>query len=105
MNISLASKKALFTGGTHGIGKAIARDLVSLGCNIVIAARKEERQRVKEELRQQGSPAGGAQQPALKAPPLAAVPEAEPTVSCDEELTPRLQAPVGTSQRLIADEL
>nr|XP_045592173.1 peroxisomal trans-2-enoyl-CoA reductase-like isoform X2 [Procambarus clarkii] len=38
-------KVALVTGGATGIGKAITAELLSLGCTVVIASRKEERLR------------------------------------------------------------
>lgn len=37
-----AQKTAIVTGGGTGIGRAIARELLSLGCNVVIASRKLE---------------------------------------------------------------
>jgi len=39
---TLAGRKALITGGTKGIGKAIAEELLSLGAEVMIVARKEE---------------------------------------------------------------
>ncbi|XP_061413235.1 peroxisomal trans-2-enoyl-CoA reductase [Lethenteron reissneri] len=38
-----SNKVAIVTGGGTGIGKAIAAELVSLGCSVVIASRKMER--------------------------------------------------------------
>ena len=43
MNISLASKKALVTGGTHGIGKAIAERLNKSGCDVAVFSRDENK--------------------------------------------------------------
>ena len=39
MDLQLQSKRALVTGGSRGIGKAIARVLVEEGCDVVISAR------------------------------------------------------------------
>ena len=38
---NLQNKKALITGGTKGIGKAIAKEFIDLGSNVIIAARDE----------------------------------------------------------------
>jgi 3-oxoacyl-[acyl-carrier protein] reductase len=42
MNLGLADKVAIVTGGSRGIGKAIARRLAEEGANVVIAARSRE---------------------------------------------------------------
>lgn len=51
MNLELKGKTALVCGGTDGIGKATAMELATLGANIVLMARSEEKlQTVKNEL-------------------------------------------------------
>jgi NAD(P)-dependent dehydrogenase (short-subunit alcohol dehydrogenase family) len=39
MDLGLSGKRAIVTGGTRGIGKAIARTLASEGCDVVVAGR------------------------------------------------------------------
>lgn len=43
MNLNFKNKTALVCGSTQGIGKAIAAELASLGANIVLIARDEEK--------------------------------------------------------------
>ena len=43
MKISLANKKALVTGGTHGIGKAVAERLNKSGCDVAVFSRDENK--------------------------------------------------------------
>jgi NAD(P)-dependent dehydrogenase (short-subunit alcohol dehydrogenase family) len=43
MDLGLDGKRAVVTGGSRGIGKAIARALASEGCTVAIAARDPER--------------------------------------------------------------
>jgi NAD(P)-dependent dehydrogenase (short-subunit alcohol dehydrogenase family) len=42
MDLQLGAKRALVTGGSQGIGKAVARRLVEEGVSVVIAARRPE---------------------------------------------------------------
>lgn len=42
MDLQLQGKRALVTGGSRGIGKAIARTLAQEGCDVVISARSQE---------------------------------------------------------------
>ncbi len=43
MNLDLLGKNAIVCGSTQGIGKAIAVELASLGANIILIARNEEK--------------------------------------------------------------
>ena len=43
MDLGLKGKKALVTGGTHGIGLAIAMELASEGCDVAVFSRTKER--------------------------------------------------------------
>lgn len=42
MDLELTGKRAIVTGGSRGIGKAIARALAAEGCDVVICARSRE---------------------------------------------------------------
>ena len=42
MDLELTGKRAIVTGGSRGIGKAIARQLASEGVDVVISARGKE---------------------------------------------------------------
>ena len=43
MDLQLKGKKAIVTGGSAGMGKAIARQLAREGCDVVVGARTEAR--------------------------------------------------------------
>jgi len=43
MDLALRGKKALITGGSHGIGLAAAKALAAEGCDIAICSRSQER--------------------------------------------------------------
>ena len=45
MDLQLTGKRAFVTGGSRGIGKAVARALADEGCDVAIAARDPERLR------------------------------------------------------------
>jgi 3-oxoacyl-[acyl-carrier protein] reductase len=45
MDLGIRDKFALVTGGSHGIGRAIALTLADEGCNVAICARDEQRVR------------------------------------------------------------
>lgn len=56
MDLGLAGRKALVTGASRGIGKAIATTLVAEGCDVAICARGEEGlAKVADELRAAGA--------------------------------------------------
>jgi tropinone reductase I len=60
LNWRLTGKKALITGGTKGIGKAIADEFLNLGAEVLIVARKpEELQQVVKGWQENNLPAYG----------------------------------------------
>jgi len=42
LNINLSNKKALVTGGSHGIGKSIAKSLLEHNCDVIFFGRTKE---------------------------------------------------------------
>ncbi len=55
MNLSLENKVALVTGGSRGIGRAIAMGLAQSGADVIIASRKvADLEKVAEEIRNMG---------------------------------------------------
>ena len=75
MNLQLAGKVAIVTGGSRGLGFASARALVSEGCHVAICARGTER------LEQAASELRAAAQSSAEVLPIAA------DVSIDADLT------------------
>lgn len=43
MELGIRNKYAIVTGGSHGIGRAIALALADEGCNVAVCARNKER--------------------------------------------------------------
>src|SRR5215471_3502005 len=55
MDLGLKGRRVLVTGGSQGIGYAVAKGFIAEGCQVVIAARNEERLRAAvEQLAQAG---------------------------------------------------
>lgn len=67
MDLGLKNKYALVTGGSHGIGFAIARALAAEGCHVAICARQKQRiQQAVAELQAMGVSAMGIEADVLK---------------------------------------
>ena len=41
MDLQISGRRAVVTGGSMGIGKAVARALANEGCDVAICARRE----------------------------------------------------------------
>lgn len=55
MDLGLAGKRVLITGGSHGIGLATAKILAREGCDVAICSRSEDRlKKAEEEIRRHG---------------------------------------------------
>ncbi|MCJ7617032.1 MAG: SDR family oxidoreductase [Desulfobacterales bacterium] len=55
MNLGLKGRNALVSGGTHGIGRAIALALAEEGCNVAVFSRNSERvEKTKQEIDTKG---------------------------------------------------
>lgn len=55
MDLGLTGKRALVTGGSHGIGLATAKILAREGCDVAICSRTEDRlKKAEEEIRRHG---------------------------------------------------
>jgi 3-oxoacyl-[acyl-carrier protein] reductase len=60
MDLGIAGKTALVTGGSHGIGRSIAVELGRNGCRVVVVARGQERiDKTVEAIRAEGGQAAG----------------------------------------------
>jgi len=71
MDLELAGKRALVTGATRGLGRAIAEQLVAEGCALAICARNvDEVERATAELRARGATVHGAALDVADAPAL-----------------------------------
>src|ERR1700730_1455836 len=57
MDLGLRGKNAIVTGGSQGIGKAIARELAREGVNVAIVARKKDQ--LEAVARELGTETGG----------------------------------------------
>ena len=106
MDLGIAGRRALVTGGSRGLGRAAARSLAAEGCAIVIAARGGEAvERAVGELRAAGATAEGVTVD-MAAPegPARAVAEAERLVGPIDILVANAGGPPSTLFEATTDD-
>ncbi len=63
MDLGIAGKIALVTGGSHGIGRSVSEELGRNGCKVIVVARgKEQIDATVEAIRREGGQAAGVSQ-------------------------------------------
>ena len=70
MELNIRDKRALVTGGSRGVGSAVARALAREGCHVAVCARSQEDLDVAvAEIQELGSPVIGVQADVLNPAP------------------------------------